>query len=95
MVVARALLNAKNIGVRRLKNKLSYFINKNELFIVTEYGSPAGVYVPYEEMMEIVDVLDELQDKEAIEAVAEGRKAVAAKRKGISVHKIFKKIRKK
>ncbi len=95
MTVARALLNAKSVGVRRLKNRLSRFINKNELFIVTEYGSPAGVYVPYEEMMEIVDVLDELQDREAIEAVAEGRRAIMAKRKGISVSKVFKKIRKK
>ncbi len=95
MTVARALLNAKSIGVRRLKNNLSRFINKNELFIVTEYGTPEGVYVPYEEMMEIVDVLDELQDKETVEAVAEGRKAIKAKQKGISVSKVFKKIRKK
>lgn len=95
MTIARALLKARSIGVRNFRDKLSRFINKHELFIVTEHGEPTSVLLPYEDMLEIVDVLDELQDEETIKAVAEGRKSIKSGAKGISFSTIFKKKRKK
>ena len=95
MTVASALLKARNIGIRRCRNNLSRLIKKHEFLIITDRNNPESVLVPYNDMLEIVDVLDELQDKKTIEAIAEGRKAVRAGTKGISVSKIFKKRKKR
>ena len=95
MTVANALLKARSVGVRNFRDKLSRFIKKHELFIVTEHGEPTSVLMPYEDMLEIVDVLDELQDKETLKTIAEGRKAINAGRKGILASTLFKKRVKK
>ena len=91
MTIARALLKARNIGIRKCRNNLSRLIKKHEFLIITDHNNPESVLVPYNDMLEIVDVLDELQDKKAIEAVAEGRKAIRSGAKGISFSKVFKK----
>ena len=95
MTIANALLKARSVGIRNFRNKLSKFIGKHELFIVTEHGQPASVLLPYEDMLEIVDVLDELQDKETLKTILEGRKAIKSGRKGLLASTLFKKKRAK
>jgi len=94
MTIARALLKARNIDIRRCRNNLSRLIKKHEFLIITDHNNPESVLVPYNDMLEIVDVLDELQDKKTIKAVAEGRKAIRAGTKGIAVSRVFKRIKK-
>jgi len=92
MTIAQALLRAKNVGIRNAKNKLSKLIKQHELWIITEHGTPTSVLLPYEDLLDLVDVIDELQDKGAIETVMEGRKAIESKSKGRSVLNAFKTI---
>ena len=95
MTIAKALLNARSIGVRKFRDKLSSFINEDALFVITEHGHPVKVLLSYEDMLEIVDVFDELQDKKTLKIVAEGRKAIKKRAKGISTLTVFKKKKKK
>ena len=91
MTLGKALLKARTIGVRNFRNKVSKLMRTHEMFVVTEHGSPTSVLLPYEDVLEIVDVLDELQDKGAIKAVARGRKAVRRGVKGVLASKALKK----
>jgi len=91
MTLSRALLKAKTIGVRKFRDRLSRLIHTHEMFIVTEHGSPTSVLLPYQDVLEIIDILDELRDKDAIAAVLKGRKAIRAGKKGILASKVFDK----
>lgn len=90
MSIANVLLRAKSVGVRNFRDSVSRFIGKHEPFIITERGTPASVLLPYEDVLEIVDVLEELEDKETLKLVAQGRRAIRRGVKGISVSASFK-----
>jgi len=90
MTLENALVRAKSIGIRKFRDKLSSLMKTHQMFIVTEHGTPAGVLLPYGDMLEIVDILDELNDKKALRAIAEGRRAIGKGVKGISASKVFK-----
>ena len=66
MTVSGVLLNARHIGVRELKAHLSSRLKGRKPIIVTEHGEPTKVIVSYRDMLEIVDILDELQDKQSL-----------------------------
>lgn len=89
MTLANALLRAKSIGVRNFRDGISRFIKKHQLFIITEHGSPASVLLPYNDILELVDVLEELEDKETLKTIARGRKFIRKGAKGILVSRSF------
>lgn len=91
--MALDILKAPHVGVRDLKEKLSKYLKDERPLIVTERGTPKKVIVPYDEMIEVLEILDELSDREALQTVQEGRKAIAAGAKGVPVSKLFKRIR--
>ena len=91
MTFGRAILKAKTVGIRNFRDRLSRLIHTHEMFVVTEHGSPTSVLLPYDDVLEIADVLEELRDKETLKAVAQGRSAIKAGVKGILVSRIFKK----
>ena len=93
MGLANDLLRAPHLGVRDLRNHFSDALKENDMLVVTEHGHPTRVLIPYEEMLEIIDLLDELKDREVMKTVMEGKKAVKEHSKGIPVSKLFKKIR--
>lgn len=94
MSVASELLKAKRVGVRAFKAHISAdFLNKT--VVITDRGNPVSVNIPYEEIVELADVLDEFSDMETVWDVQEARKAIKAGNKGIAVSKLFKKIRAK
>ncbi len=94
MSIAIDLLKANRIGIRNLKEHLSTKL-LNNLLIITDRGNPVSVNLPYPEVLELVDILDELADSETIAAIDEGRKAVKAGAKGVPVSNLFKRIRAK
>lgn len=94
MNIGTNLLKADRVGVRDLKEHLSSKLLK-KILIVTEHGDPVSVNIPYSEIMELVDIIDEIIDKETFKIVHEARKAIKAGTKGVSVTALFKRIRKK
>ena len=85
MAFSLNLLRARHVGIREFKENISGFFKKRGLLIVTEHGEPTRVVVPYQEMLEMADLMEELNDPQTLALVAEGRRAVRAGTKGIPV----------
>jgi hypothetical protein len=94
MTMANELLKAKHVGIRELKNRISRFFKSEKPLIVTERGIPTKVILSYEEMLELLDIIDELSDSTTVALIQEGRGAIEKGTKGIPVSYLFKKIRK-
>lgn len=90
--IALDLLKAEHIGVRELKAHLSRKLLEDVL-IITERGVPISINLPYSDMLDLVDILDELSDPETIQAIQNGRADVKKGRKGRNVSGLFKRIR--
>ena len=93
MSIAAELLRATHMGVKDFRSHLAEVLKKDEVLIVTQHGQPAKVVIDYEDMLELIDVVDEFQDPAAIRTVLEGRKAVKEGALGIPAAKLFKRIR--
>ena len=93
MTVTTALLNAKYVGIRELREHLSKRLKGSKVIVVTEHGTPTKVILSYQDIVELIEVLDELRDQAAIQSVQEGRKAVKAGAEGISVNRLFNQVR--
>lgn len=93
MSVATALLSAKHVGVRELREHLSQRLKGKRPLIVTEHGTPTKVILSYQDMLELIEILDELQDRQTLETVQEGRRAIKRGTKGIPVSELFHQIR--
>ena len=83
MTLATVLLRAPRIGAREFRNKACSFINAGKAYLITEHGHPAGVFLPYEDALELVDVIEELNDRKALKMIAEGRRAIRQGARGI------------
>lgn len=83
MTLSTALLRAPRVGAREFRNKACAFIKTGKFYLVTEHGKPAGVFVPYDEAINLIELLDELHDKELLATIAEGRKAIRRSAKGV------------
>ena len=92
MSVAAALLKAHRIGVRDLKEHISTEFLK-EILVITDRGTPVSVNLPYSDVLELIDILDELRDPETMAILREGREAINKGAKGVSVSKLFNRIR--
>lgn len=91
MSIATNILKSPHVGIRDLKIHLSSLLKKGSL-IVTERGKPVNVILPYSDMIELLDMLDEITDPETIKTIREGRKAISTGVKGIPVSNVFKKL---
>ena len=83
MTFSSALLRAPRIGAREFRNKACAFIKAGRFYLVTEHGKPAGIFMPYEEALELTEIIDELNDKKLLKAIAEGRRAIRRGAKGV------------
>ena len=92
MRIATDLLKASHVGIRDFKERLSTNFLKDPL-IITDRGTPVSVNLPYSDMLELIDLLDELSDTETLATVREGRKTIASGAKGIPVSALFRKKR--
>ena len=64
MIMAINILKAPHVGVRELKEKLSAFLKGDKPLVVTDHGAPTNVILPYDDVLELLDILDELNDSE-------------------------------
>jgi len=91
MTFSGALLRAPRVGAREFRNKACAFIKAGKFYLVTEHGKPAGVFMPYEEALGLIEIIDELNDKKLLRTIAEGRRAIHGGAKGISLKDALKK----
>lgn len=92
MVTSRALLKkAKSVGVREAQAKLSRLVESKSPAIITSHGIPKSFLISYDDMLEILEVLEELKDKRLIEEIARARKEYE---EGlfVPVERVFKKL---
>ncbi len=85
MDIALDLLKAPHVGVREFKAKMSSLLDKRRTLVVTEHGEPTSVVVPYQDMMELLDILEEINDPQTRQTIALGRKSIKENVKGIPV----------
>lgn len=95
MGIAINLLKAPHVGVRDLKENLSRFLRGKAPLVITDHGQPVDVILPYADMMNLVEIIDEITDPRTTKTVLEGKKAVKAGAKGVAVSGLFKAIRAK
>jgi antitoxin (DNA-binding transcriptional repressor) of toxin-antitoxin stability system len=86
MTVVSLLRKAKPVNVREAQAKLSQLIRSKSPSMVLSHGKPVSFLVPYEEMLDLVEMLDELKDTKLLHEIARARgeyargKAVPAER---------------
>lgn len=93
MTLETALLKAEHIGIRELREHLSERLKRNTPLIVTEHGTPKRVIFSYQDLLELIDILEELRDQELLEIIRQGREATHRGVKGSSVSRLFRHIR--
>ncbi len=92
MSIAADLLKANHIEIRDLKEHLTREYLK-ETLVITERGIPISVNIPYFDVLELVDILEEISDPKIIALVQEGRHAIKRGAKVIPAAPLFKKMR--
>jgi len=92
MSIAADLLKANHVGIRDIKEHLSTRLLK-DILVITDRGTPVSVNLPYSDVLELIDIIDEAADLETMATVSEGRLAIREGAKGILVADLFKRIR--
>ena len=92
MSISTDLLKADRVGVRDLKEHLSGKFLRRAL-VITDRGVPISVNLPYSDVLELTDIVDELLDSRTVADVFSARKAMRHGAKGIDVSRLFGKIR--
>ena len=85
MKIAMDLLKADHVGVRDFKSNFSKRLKSTMPVVITDHSQPVKVIIGYEDMLDLLDMLDEMTDPDTVKAVMEGRKAIAAGAKGIPI----------
>ena len=68
----------KYVGVRELRENLSTMLKSRHAYFVTDHGKPVTAMIPYEMLLELLEVLEELKDKNLIREVTQGREEYRA-----------------
>ena len=93
MTLSSALLKASHIGIRDLKMHLSEKLKTQKPLVVTDHGRPTQVIIPYGDIVELAEILEELRDPQLIKAVQLSRKNEKEALKESPAADLFHKIR--
>ena len=91
MSASNLLRKAKPVNVREAQAQLSKLIRSKSPSIVLSHGKPVSFLVPYEDMLDLVDALDELKDKKLLGEVARARTEYV-QGKAVPAERLFKKM---
>lgn len=92
MMGASSLLRkAKPVNVREAQAQLSKLIRSKSPSMVLSHGKPVSFLVPYEDMLDLVETLDELKDKKLLGEIERAR-GEYAQGKQIPAERLFKKL---
>jgi len=93
MTLTKELLRARHIGVRELGKNVSSFMKSKNLIVVNVKGRKNKVIIPQDYLLELVESLEDLQDRALLELVKESRAAMASGEKEVPVEDVFKKLK--
>ncbi len=85
------LRKAKPVNVREAQAQLSKLIRSKSPSMVLSHGKPVSFLIPYEDMLDLVETLDELKDKKLLGEIERARKEYA-QGKVVPAEHLFKKM---
>ena len=91
MSTSNLLLKAKPVNIRKAQAQLSKLIRSKSPSMVLSHGKPVSFLVPYEDMLDLVETLDELKDKKLLGEVERARKEYA-QGKAVPAERLLKKM---
>lgn len=65
--------DGKYVGARELRTNLAKVLKSRQAYFVTDHGKPVKAMIPYETLLELLEIVEELRDKTLIHEVAQGR----------------------
>ena len=91
MTTASLLRKAKPVNVREAQAKLSRLIRSKSPSMVLSHGKPVSFLIPYEEMLDLLEMVDEMKDKTLLKEIARAR-AEYKKGKAVPAERLFRKM---
>ena len=64
----------KFVGARELRTNLAKVLKSRQAYFVTDHGKPVKAMIPYEVLLELLEIVEELKDKALLQEVAQGRR---------------------
>ena len=91
-MTARSLLRqSKPVNMREAQATLSRLIRSKKPSLVLSHGKPVSFLVPYEEMLELLERLDDLKDQKLLDEIARARLEYA-EGKAVPAERLFRKM---
>lgn len=91
MSATSLLRKARPVNVREAQAQLSKLIRSKVPSMVLSHGKPVSFLVPYEEMLDLIDTLDELKDTKLLREIERAR-VDYAQGKAVPAERLFKKM---
>jgi antitoxin (DNA-binding transcriptional repressor) of toxin-antitoxin stability system len=91
MSSASLLRKARPVNVREAQAQLSKLIRSKSPSMVLSHGKPVSFLVPYEDMLDLVETLEDLKDKRLLGEIARSR-AEYAEGKAVPAETLFKRL---
>lgn len=91
MTTKSILRQSRPVNVREAQANLSRLIRSKKPSLVLSHGKPVSFLVPYDEMLDLLDMLDELKDQKLLEEIARARSEYA-EGKAVPAERLFRKI---
>ena len=84
MTSAIDILKAPHVGIKEFRSRItSKSIKKDKALVLTDHGEPLKVVIDYDELIDLIESLEDLQNKNLWNLVNESRAAVAKGEKSI------------
>lgn len=91
MTTAALLRKARPVNVREAQAKLSQLIRSKMPSLVLSHGKPMSFLVPYDEMLDLLEMLEELKDQKLLKELALAR-AEYTQGKAVPVERLLRKM---
>lgn len=91
MTTAALLRKAKPVNVREAQARLSQLISSKIPSLVLSHGKPVSFLMPYEEMLDLLETLEELKDQKLLKEIARARSEYTHG-KAVPVERLFRKM---
>lgn len=86
------IMKAEHVGVRELKESMSRSVRMRKPRIVTVNGKPAQFMIPYQDMVELLEMFEEFKNDRIRTEVRNGRAAYRETGRGVSAKRLWEKF---